>query len=325
MDNTEFLFLSRKDVEDLDLEMNEIIDVLEVVFQEKGEGRVEMPPKPGIHPKDDAFIHAMPAYIPKMEVAGMKWVSGFPDNFRKKLSYIAGLIILNNTKTGFPFCVMDCTWVTAKRTGAATAVAAKFLGRKDSRVLGIIGCGVQGRSNLEGLITVMNEIEEVKVYDIVRVAEERYVKEMKLKYELNILPVKSAEEAVRNSDIIVTAGPIFKNPNPAIEASWLNEGVLSCPIDFDSYWKPEAINLMDKFCTDDFSQLEYYKTLGYFSNIPEVYADIGEIVANKKIGRENEKERIMIMNLGLAIEDIATALIVYKRAKKKGIGTWLPL
>ena len=102
--------------------MSQVIRALEDVFIEKGNHRVEMPPKPGIHPCPDAFIHAMPAYVPAMGAAGVKWVSGFPQNMPKNLPYISGLLILNDPETGIPVCVMDCTWITAKRTGAATGV-----------------------------------------------------------------------------------------------------------------------------------------------------------------------------------------------------------
>ena len=121
------LYLSREDVEATRLTMLEIIQALESMFLEKGHGRVEMPPKPGIHPRPDAFIHAMPAYIPSLAAAGLKWVSGYPGNQSKGLPYITGLLILNDPDTGVPLAVMDCTWITAQRTGAATAVAAAEL------------------------------------------------------------------------------------------------------------------------------------------------------------------------------------------------------
>src|SRR4030066_134785 len=109
----ELLYLSRKDVEAVDLSMKEIIGAVETAFKEKGKGRTEMPPKPGIHPVKDSFIHAMPAYIGRLGSAGMKWVSGFPDNQKKGLPYISGLIVLNDPATGIPMSVMDASWVTA--------------------------------------------------------------------------------------------------------------------------------------------------------------------------------------------------------------------
>jgi len=321
----EILYLCRHDIEELDIPMKEVIRIVEKAFSEKAEGRTEIPPKPGIHPQKDAFIHAMPAYIPRMQSAGIKWVSGFPENPKHGLPYISGLLILNDPETGFPLCVMDCTWITAKRTGAATAVAAKYLARQDSKVLGILGCGVQGRSNLDALAVVCKNLKEVKAYDISERNLQRYVEEVSTEHRLKFVAVTSPRKAVENCDIVVTAGPILKHPQPVIEASWFKDGGLACPLDFDSYWKPESMHSMNKFCTDDRTQLMYYKTVGYFSNIPQVYADLAEIVSGQKVGRENPKERIMSMNLGLAIEDMATATLIYKKAKEKAVGTKLVL
>ncbi len=110
MNTDQLLYLSQSDVVSIGLGMPDIIELLEAAFQEKGHGRVEMPPKPGIHPGGgDNFIHAMPAYIPGMRSAGLKWVSGFPDNYQRGLPYISGLLILNDPDTGLPVSVMDCT------------------------------------------------------------------------------------------------------------------------------------------------------------------------------------------------------------------------
>ncbi|MFZ5769580.1 MAG: ornithine cyclodeaminase family protein, partial [Bacillota bacterium] len=109
----EILYLSRADVERVGLTMPEVIELVEQAFREKGGGFVEVPPKPGLHPAGDAFIHAMPAWLSRMGAAGMKWVSGYPQNQARGLPYISGLIILNDPETGIPRAVMDCSWVTA--------------------------------------------------------------------------------------------------------------------------------------------------------------------------------------------------------------------
>jgi len=321
----EVLYLSRSDVDRLSISIQEVIRVVEEAFREKAEGSAEVPPKPGIHPREDAFIHAMPAYLPKMRSAGVKWVSGFPENPKRGIPYISGLLILNDLETGVPICVMDCTWITAKRTGAATAVAAKHLAREDSKSLGILGCGVQGRSNLEALMVMCKNLEEVKAYDIDGRNLQAYVKEMTSQHAVRVVPVSSPRKAVEDCEIVVTAGPILKHPQPVIEKAWFKDGGFACPLDFDSYWQPEAMHVMDKFCTDDADQLSYYKRLGYFLSIPRVYADLAEIVGGKKSGRESPNERIMCMNLGLAIEDMATAILVYEKAKSQGVGTTLLL
>ena len=318
------LYLSRADVERAAVGITEIIEALEKMFLEKAAGRVEMPPKPGIHPKPDAFIHAMPAFIPALGSAGVKWVSGFPDNPKFGRPYISGLIVLNDHETGLPLAVMDCTWITAKRTGAATAVAAKRLARPDSRVVGVLGCGVQGRSNLEAVAAVFS-LARVVAYDIVPAAVDRYRAEMSGILGLEIVAARSPEEAVKESDIVVTAGPLLKVPHATIRPGWLRRGAFASLVDYDSYWSREALGETDKFCTDDIPQMDYYKSLGYFVGIPPVHADLSDLVAGRKPGRETEAERTMTCNLGLALEDMATAPLVYRRALAKGLGTRLDL
>jgi len=318
------LYLSRKDVEEVALPMKEVIGLLEKAFREKGLGRVEMPPKPGIHTRKDAFIHAMPAYIPSMNSAGIKWVGGYPENYKKGLPYISGLLILNDVETGIPYAVMDCTWITALRTGAASALAAKYLARPDSQVMGVLGCGVEGRTNLMAMKEIL-PLERVYAYDIRPEAAERYKEEMESSLGLEVIVVDEPKKAVVDSDVVVTAGPILKHPTPTIEKGWLKPGGFASPVDFDSYWKPEALAEADKYATDDIAQYHYYRQVGYFQNAPEPYADLGEIVTGQKPGRETPEERTISMNLGLALDDMAVAPEIYKRAVEKGIGTWLPL
>lgn len=324
MSTDTLLYLSRRDVESVGLSMAEIIETLENMFKEKGEGRVEMPPKPGIHTRKDSFIHAMPAYIPSLQSAGMKWVSGYPDNQKQKLPYISGLLILNDPDTGFPIAVMDATWITAKRTGAATAVAAKYLARQDSSSVGILACGVQGRSNLEALSCLFS-IEHVKAFDIHPQVAETFAQEMVKVTEAEIEIVNDPKEAVIGLDLVVTSGPIMKNPIPVIEVGWLAEGAFASPVDFDSYWSGEALRQADKLATDDTNQMEYYRKEGYFKDTPQPYADLGEIVAGKKPGRERADERTICINLGLALDDMATAILIYKKARESKIGMQLPL
>ncbi len=325
MDDRDLLYLSQADVASAGLTMAEIIDLVETAFGEKGKGRVEMPPKPGIHPGGgDNFIHAMPAYIPAMNSAGVKWVSGFPENHKRDLPYITGLLILNDPETGLPIAVMDCVWITAMRTAAATAVAARQLARPDSAVLGVLGCGVQGHTNTEAL-NVLFPLERVMAYDVDRAALDRFADEIESRFELEVDPVETPREAVTGCDMVVTAGPILKEPHATIQAGWLDEGAFASLVDFDSYWHPDAMKEVDKFCTDDVPQLEHYRSIGYFQDIPPIHADVGELVTGKKPGRETAEERTMTCNLGLAIDDMAVAPSIYERAVEKEIGTWLPL
>lgn len=318
------LYLSRADVEKVALDMPTILKLLEEAFKEKGNGKVEMPPKPGIHTMPDAFIHAMPAFIPSLHSAGIKWVSGYPENFKRGLPYITGLLILNEDETGIPYAVMDCTWITAYRTGAATGLAAKYLARPNSEVAAILACGVQGRTNLEALASIF-PLKRAYAYDILPEVQAKFITEMKKKFKFEILPAKSPKEAVMASDLVVTSGPILKHPMPTIEKDWLKPGGFGSAVDFDSYWTGPAMAQMDRISTDDHAQFEYYRESGYFSQTPAPYADLGQLATGQKPGRGSDKERNLAINLGLAMDDMAIAPEIYRRAMAKEIGTWLPL
>ncbi|MGD8991832.1 MAG: ornithine cyclodeaminase family protein [Desulfobacterales bacterium] len=321
----QLLYLSLADVETIGVTMAEIIESLKVTFRAKGKGRTEMPPKPGIHPGGgDNFIHAMPAYIADLKSAGIKWVAGFPENPDKGIPYVTGLLILNDVETGLPLAVMDCTWITAMRTGAATAVAASFLARPESSVVGVLGCGVQGRSNVEAL-KVLFPLKTVRAYDVETATVQQYAKDVSSRLDLEVVPAETPREAVSGCDIVVTAGPILRTPHATIKAGWLEEGAFASLVDYDSYWDPEAMAQATKFCTDDTAQLRLYQQMGYFQNIPDIHADLGELASGQKPGRQAFEERTMTANLGLAIDDMAVAPLLYQGAIKKKIGTWLPL
>jgi ornithine cyclodeaminase/alanine dehydrogenase-like protein (mu-crystallin family) len=320
----ELLYLSLADVVATGVTMREVIDSVETMFREKGAGRVEMPPKPGVHPLPNSFIHAMPAYIPALNAVGMKWVSGYPQNQSKGLPYINGLLILNDPETGIPVAVMDCMWITAARTGAATAVAAKYLARPDSRTIGILGCGVQGKSNLQALCEVFM-VERVFAYDIDSEVASKFTAACSTELKVEVVRVETPREAVVGCDIVVTAGPILRTPHATIKTGWLEPGAFASLVDFDSYWSPEALGEIDKFCTDDLPQLEHYRTLGYFKNIPAIHGELAEIITGARHGRENSTERTLSCNLGIALDDIAVAPLVFKRALELGVGTRLPL
>ncbi|MBF0529264.1 MAG: ornithine cyclodeaminase family protein [Deltaproteobacteria bacterium] len=326
MHDGKVLYLSRDDVISAGLSMADVISAVEKGFEEMGHGRVEMPPKPGIHPGEgkDNFIHAMPAYIPALDSAGVKWVSGYPGNQAKGLPYITGLLILNDPLTGIPISVMDCSWITAQRTGAASAVSAKYLARKESSKIGILACGVQGHTNLEAM-SVLFPLKKVMAFDISSErAQQLAAFAEKLGLEAEI--VKDPRLAVTGCDIVVTSGPILKKPHETIKAGWLDPGAFASLVDFDSFWSRDAVNQANKWTTDHLGQYSYYKNeAGYFQGCPKVHAELGELVTGKKPGRENAEERNFAANLGIALEDMSVAPLIYKRAKEMNIGTWLSL
>ena len=320
----ELLYLSRQDIERIGLPVARIVEVVEDALVQKGSGNVEMPPKPGIHTRPGAFIHAMPAYIRTTGAAGLKWVGGYPGNSVRGLPYITGLMILNDPESGVPLAVMDATWITAVRTGAATGVAARHLARQGSRTAAILGCGVQGRSNLEALKVVLPELRDIRVYDVRLEAAHAFARECVNRHEISCTVCASPRQAVRTADVVVTAGPMPSPPAPVIEPDWLADGVFVCVLDFDAYVTPAAFHAADLLVTDDVAQLDYYRSVGYFKGLPEQPSDLGDVVRGRG-GRRKEEQRIISVNLGLGAEDVATAQLIYTSALDQGVGTVLPL
>ena len=249
----EFLYLSRRDIEGLEIGMSEVIKVVDQGFRLKGMGKTEMPPKPGIHTRPHAFIHAMPAYVKEMEVAGLKWVSGYPSNPEKGLPYITGLLILNDPETGIPIAVMDCGWITAMRTGASAGISARYLARKESRIAGIMGCGVQARTSLRALVEMLPGLSKVQCYDLFPEASQRFIEEMgRLFPSLQMEHSKNPEEMMEDADVVVTAIPIVTEPKPPLRAGMLKKGGLAISLDYDSAWTSSAMKECDKFVSDKF-------------------------------------------------------------------------
>jgi ornithine cyclodeaminase/alanine dehydrogenase len=324
MTGTQLLYLSRSDVEAVGLDMHTIIQLLERAFLEYGAGRAEMPAKIGIHTQPEAFLHAMPAYIPAMQAAGLKWVGGYPENHTHHLPYITGLLILNDPRTGLPYAVMDSTWITAYRTGGATLLSANRLARADSEVVGMIGCGVQGRTNLEALCTRF-PVKRVYAYDISAPVCQRYCEEMSARLGVEALPVTDPRAAVVDCDLVVTAGPIRKKALATIQPGWLKPGAFASSVDFGSCWSLEALREIDLLTTDDVNQFNVYRGLGYFEDFPQPYTGLAELTVGSQPGRENDRQRALAINLGLALEDLAVAPTVYRLAREKGLGTPLNL
>jgi len=322
------VYLSRNDVESIGMTMREVIDTVDNGFRLKGLGKTEMPPKPGVHPRTDAFIHAMPAYVQEVEAAGLKWVSGYPSNACKGLPYITGLLVLNDPDTGVPIAVMDCSWITAMRTGAGAGISAKYLARKDSSVLGILGCGVQARMSLMACVEELPALAEVRCSDLFPEAVDRFISDMrpifpKLRFVRCVCPA----EMIVGADVVVTAIPIVTSPTPVLDSGMLKDGGLAVSLDYDAAWTSAAMRECAKFVSDDIGQLLATKAHGpHFSGIPNViYADLGDLACGAKRGREDDAERVFSMNMGIAIDDMVCAKALYDKALERGIGVRLPL
>ena len=321
------LLISKKDVEGL-LSMKEVMDAVEGAFRYKALGRVQMPPKIYVaFPKGD--FRTMPCYIPDLGFGGVKVVNVHPENPRKyNLPTVMATIILIEPETGRPLAIMDGTWITDMRTGAAGGVAAKYLARRDSKVIGMVGAGTQARTQLLALTEVF-DIGEVRVYSRSLESCERFKKDVAY-LDLNISIKGKVEEAVRGCDILVTTTPVTQ---PIVEDEWVDEGMHINAIGADAPLKEELdprILKRAKIVVDDIEQACHSGEI----NVPlskgiisraDIYAELGEIIAGKKVGRVTDSEITIFDSTGLAIQDIATAAVVYKRAREQGLGSEVEL
>jgi alanine dehydrogenase len=264
-------------------------------------------------------------YIEDLGLIGTKIASGFYDNYKLGLPPGIAIIILMDLKTSMPVAIMDGTYVTAYRTGAAGAVAAKVLARKDSEIIGVVGAGTQARMQILALQEVFS-LKKVKVWDINTTERDRYVEEMSEELKIPIEPAEDIKNAVTETDIIVTVTPSRK---ALVMKEWIQEGVHINAIGADGPGKQELdpfiVKRADKVVVDSLNQcriigeIQHALADGLITE-DDVYAEIGQILIGEKIGRETNEEITLFDATGLAAQDIAAANIVYKQAKEKGIG-----
>jgi 2,3-diaminopropionate biosynthesis protein SbnB len=334
MANNEFIYLSQEEVLASGIDnMPMVLDVIESVLALHDEGKVLLPSKVilDLDERVRGRINAMPAYLGgPFEICGMKWIAGFPKNPSKYgIPRAHALTILNDAETGVPLAIMDGTYISAMRTGAVSGVGAKYLANPDSKVLGMIGCGVQAKTQVMAIKETVPSVTLLKGYDINRETARRFARWVSDDIGIQAEVVETPQDAVRGSDIIVTATVADE---PIVKDAWLNKGSLC--IHVGSYQEEEEAVVLnsDKVVVDLWEEVlhrgtpllaKLYKA-GRITD-EKIYANIGEIIRGKKKGRTSREERIFFSPLGLGSEDIGVASFVYKEAKKKGLGTTLKL
>ncbi|MFQ5711151.1 MAG: ornithine cyclodeaminase family protein, partial [Candidatus Geothermarchaeales archaeon] len=246
------LILSEKDVEAC-ISMREVIELVEAGIKALGEGKAIQPGKIYMDiPKYDGFIKPMTAYIETMDVAATKIFSLYKANPpRYNLPSVFSIIELHNPKTGVPKAIMAGGYITAVRTAAASAVAAKYLAKSDSKRVGIIGAGVQGRSHLLALNELF-EIEEVKVFDVSEAARKKYVEEMSKLSGAKVTPVGGPREAVEETDVAVVATTANE---PLLMKGWVKPGCLIAKIGSFQELDPETLLSVDKLVVDSWEYI----------------------------------------------------------------------
>ena len=325
----ELLYLSRADVERLELSMRAVVDAVEEGFRLKGSGETEMPPKPALHPGGGAFIHAMPALVRgEVGLAALKWVAVYNTNPARGLPALAAVLVLSDAADGRPLAVMDAALLTALRTGASVGVAARRLARDDVAVAGMLGCGVQARTSLAALVEVLPRLAEVRCYDVSPVALRAFVDEMKAAFPvLSFTTCAEAAEVCRGAGVVVSAISMGTGARPPLGAGLLEAGALAVALDYDAAWPASAMAACDRVVCDDVGQVRATAAQGtYFGGLPlERLEDLGDVVAGAAPGRGGAGQRILALNLGIAVDDVMAARLIYLRARERGVGRLLPL
>lgn len=307
------LLLSRNDISDL-LNMSDIIKAVEHAFQDWAQGKGKMPAKAYLI-LDQGDFRAMPATLPG--AAGMKWVSVYPQNPSRGLPSVMAILIYNDPATGYPLAVMDATEITAYRTGAAAAIASKYLARQDSHTLGIVGAGHQAYAQLLAHAE-MFDLRLIKVFDCSRAAVEKLIKSFP-DYPLR----ECSLEETAASDIVCTLTPARV---PFLKKEWVIPGTHINAIGADAEGKEElepsilkeAIVVVDDLVQASAAgEINVPITKGLFG-IDEVYAILSEIITGKKEGRKDKKIVTVFDSTGVAIEDLAVAKLIYEKAAEAG-------
>ena len=317
------LLLKQSEIKNL-ITMKEVVDCVETAFRAYAERNVQMPAKEYLffHEGD---LRIMPCYVRSTEESGVKCVNVHPNNpLEKNLPTVMAMIEMIDPETGFPLAVMDGTLITDMRTGAAAGVATKYLAKPDSEVLGIIGAGKQALTQLMALNEVM-DIKKAKVFCRTCSTRTNFAKEAEEKYGFEVEAVDTAEKAVKDVDVIVTTTPSRK---PLINADWISPGTHINAMGADAPSKQELetrLLLKSKIIIDSWDQASHSGEI----NVPvaqkvlkqkDIYAKLGDIVIGKINGREDD-EITIFDSTGLAVQDVVTAGLIYRRAVEKGIGT----
>jgi alanine dehydrogenase len=320
------LVLSEKEVQSL-AQFDDLIPVLEQAHVQYSTGNAVMPVRLVVPlPQIEGRVTSMPAYLDRDKALGMKVVTYFPNNPKQNLPAILATVMLFSTETGKMIAAMDGNYITAIRTACASAMATKALANRDTPVLGVLGAGVQARAHIRAL-TRIRRIAKIKVYDISEASARELQATLQEEIGVKIDIVESAREAILDSDLLVT---VTTAKEPIVQADWLKPGVHINAVgshrpdlrEIDGATLAGAKIVVDSReaimaeCGDILLAIQEKAITA-----DSVHAEIGEVLAGKKSGRSRPDEKTIYKAVGIAIQDVATAHWVYRKALERNIGT----
>lgn len=319
-------FLSKQDVDSL-ITYEDVVQAVEQVFLADGLGELVVPRKEKmvLDKEGKKVLLPMPGYIKTMDTAGMKWMSFYPD--KKEIPAIWGqLLILTDPDSGLPYAVMDATTITNMRTaGGHAVVAAKYLARRDSKVLSVIGCGAQGRSAIASFDRSF-DLERIIVYDSFPDSLKRCKQELEDRLRAKLCFADSIYEAVSQADILVTA---TTSKTVLVKEEMVPEGCFCAAVYCFNDLDPKLSRGADKWVLghglSDQVQVLDNRNYGPLISGENVYTTLGKIVAGKKPGRTGDRECIVYTHMGMGPLDIAVGRTVYEKAVRQNVGQILHL
>jgi ornithine cyclodeaminase/alanine dehydrogenase len=315
------LILSDRDIAGL-LTMGEAIDAVEGAFAQLYRGKVVMPTRSTIMlPEYNGSISFMPSYLEESKAQATKIISIYPDNPKRGLPTTAAWIVVNDPETGQVEAFMDATYLTGVRTGAVSGVAVKYLAPKDARVAAVFGAGVQAR-NQAWAATTVRKLDEIRVYDPIKLAVDRFAEDMEKRLGIPIIKSVSGDEACRGADIVLTA---TTSKTPVVKRAWLGDKVHVSAIGaFYPDWRELETDIIRdaKVVIDDWEAIRL-ESGDILIPIQEgaikeshIYAELGEIVTGEKLGRTNSDGLTVFKSVGIAIQDSSVANLVLRKIKK---------
>lgn len=321
------LWLGGREVKKL-LTMAGALEAVEEAFRQHALGKVQMPAKLYLDfRRHGGDLRAMPAYLEEQDIAGVKIVNVHPSNPVRGLPTVMAVLVLNNPSTGAPLALMDATYLTDMRTGAAGGVAVKHLARRGSSVLGLVGAGKQAKTQLLAIAGVL-KLRRVKVASRSRKGAAKFVEEVRslVDVEYEVCGLREACDC----DVLATTTPVRK---PILREEWIQEGTHINAVGADAPGKQEldhGVLKKSKIFVDDLVQAQHSGEI----NVPlslglikpgDIHGELGKVVTGELEGRSSDEEITLFDSTGLAIQDVAVGNLVYEKALEEGLGTWLSL
>jgi ornithine cyclodeaminase len=326
----EILFINAHDIEALHLSDEDILTAVEASLKAQGDGKTVIEPRVHLFPNQAFHGHfnILRGYIEPLGVAGVKIVGDYVYNYKQNLPSEMALLNLFDPKTGAPLAIVDATEITNMRTGALTAIGAKYLAKKKNQVLGHLGTRGTAFWNVV-LLDHLFDFKEIRINSKRRESMEAFAGRLQARTGKTVVIAPDSEHCLRGADIMVEATRLLE-PEVLLRTEWVEPGTFVVPYGTVSAVELSLTDVMDKIVVDDWGQckggvlgsLRRHVETGRLSE-STLYAEMGEIVAGLKLGRESDEERILFWHRGLSTNDIALGHLIYSRALEQGLGTRL--